>query len=113
MINCQCLWISALPSLSRGSAVTTIARRERRTNLRLREMTAGVISLFPIDINNDFCNSHVPAALRRSRFCLRVAAAIPIEPAVERLLPCQANRGGCMRRCSSCASSIGTHESFL
>src|SRR5262245_11976504 len=53
------LWVPALPSLSRGSAGTTIAWSARRINLRLCEMTAGAISLFPIDINNGNCNSNV------------------------------------------------------
>jgi hypothetical protein len=38
-------------------------RAERRTNLRLHEIPAGVISLFPVVIYNEVCNSHVPAAL--------------------------------------------------
>jgi hypothetical protein len=38
-------------------------RAERRTNLRLHEIPAGVISLFPVVIYNEICNSHVPAAL--------------------------------------------------
>src|SRR6516162_4650866 len=38
--------------LSLRSAGTTIAWSARRTNLRLCEMAAGAISLFPIDINN-------------------------------------------------------------
>ena len=49
--------------LSLRSAGTTIVWSERRTNLRLHEMTAGVISLFPVVIYNEVCNSHVPAAL--------------------------------------------------
>ena len=40
-----------------------IAWSERRTNLRLHEIPAGVISLFPVVIYNEVCNSHVPAAL--------------------------------------------------
>ena len=36
--------------------------RERRTNLRLHEMSAGVVSLFPVVIYNEVCNSHVPVA---------------------------------------------------
>jgi hypothetical protein len=37
--------------------------RERRTNPRLCEMTAGAISLFRVVIYNEVCNPHVPAAL--------------------------------------------------
>jgi hypothetical protein len=39
------LWVPALPSLSRGSAGTTIAWSARRTNLRLCEMAVGAISI--------------------------------------------------------------------
>jgi hypothetical protein len=45
--------------LSLRSAGTTIAWSARRINLRLCEMAAGAISLFPIDINNGNCNSNV------------------------------------------------------
>jgi hypothetical protein len=48
--------------LSLRSAGTTMAWPERRTNRRLYERTAGAISLFPIVIYNDLCNSHVSLA---------------------------------------------------
>src|SRR5262249_39529427 len=41
------LWVPALPSLSRGSAGTTIAWSGRSTNQEVYEMAAGAISLFP------------------------------------------------------------------
>ena len=113
-------------SLSPRSAGTTIAWCERRTNLRLHEMTAGVISLFPVVIYNEVCNSHVPAALsaqdfacslprpshRTGRRSIRAVLRRRVEqlPVLVRLLPCQGNRGGRMQRCSSCDSSIGTHR---
>jgi hypothetical protein len=53
----------------------------RSTNLRLHEMTAGAISLFPVVIYNDVCNSHVPVASNAQDFakqqhaCRHAAAA--------------------------------------
>ena len=80
---------------------------DRRTNLRLHEMTAGVISLFPA------CYLWVLQLTRAGRIeTLKILPArcrCHHELAVERLSPCQANRGGRIRRCSSCDSSIGTH----
>jgi hypothetical protein len=55
--------------------------RERRTNPRLCEMTAGAISLFRIVIYNEVCNPHVPAALSAQDFAKQHArgraAAVP------------------------------------
>jgi len=90
------------------SAGTTIACSERTTNLRLHEMTAGVISLFPA------CYLQWVLQLTRAGR-IETLKILPArcrchhELAVERLLPCQANRGGRIRRCSLCDSSIGTH----
>ena len=81
--------------LSLRSAGTTIVWSERRTNLRLHEMTAGVISLFPVVIYNEVCNSHVPAALsaqdlacalqrpshRTGRWSIRAVLRRRVEPA--------------------------------
>src|ERR1700730_3652422 len=59
--------------------------RERRTNPRLCEMTAGAISLFRIVIYNEVCNPHVPAALSAQDFAKQhargraAAAAITFE----------------------------------
>src|SRR5262245_5336480 len=60
------LWVPALPSLSRGSAGTTIAWSERSTNLRLCEMTAGQFHCLWIVIYNEWCNSNVSVAFERS-----------------------------------------------
>ena len=51
------------PRCREGSAGTT-AGSVLSTNLRLYEMTVGEISLFPVVINNDFCNSSVSAPPR-------------------------------------------------
>jgi len=81
---------------------------DRSTNLRLHEMTAGVISLFPA------CYLQWVLQLTRAGR-IETLKILPArcrchhELAVERLLPCQANRGGRIRRCSSCDRSIGTH----
>ena len=103
--------------LSLRSAGTTIVWSERRTNLRLHEIPAGVISLFPVVIYKEVCNSHVPAALsaqdlacalqrpshRTGRGLSGRCFAVVSNPRVlVRLLPCQANRGGGIQRGSSC-----------
>ena len=106
-------WGSTCARVTRKSVCPNEAKRgacvDRRTNLRLHEMTAGVISLFPA------CYLQWVLQLTRAGRpeTLKILPARcrchPIELPVERLLPCQANRGGRMRRCSSCDSLIGTH----
>src|SRR5215469_975958 len=113
--------------LSLRSAGTTIVWSERRTNLRLHEMTAGVISLFPVVIYNEVCNSHVPAALsaqdlacalqrpshRTGRRSIRAVLRRRVEPACVGAY-CPAKRtaaagfNAVLRATGSCRS-IGTH----
>jgi hypothetical protein len=102
--------------------------RERRTNPRLCEMTAGAISLFRVVIYNEVCNPHVPAALSaqdlaRQHARTRAAGASSIYLARRFAVVstglcwcvcCAAKqtRGGRIQRCSSCdsrARSIRAH----
>jgi len=43
-------------------------------------MSAGVISLFPVVIYNEICNSHVSAALSAQDFARQHARSAPLEP---------------------------------
>jgi len=50
------------PGNDSGVAICSICAAPSERNQQLYERTAGAISLFPIVIYNDFCNSHVSLA---------------------------------------------------
>ena len=58
----QRTWAAEAPALASRCDAPQHEGEGRRTNLRVYEIAAGAISLFPVVIYNDFCNSRVSGA---------------------------------------------------